>query len=243
MTFNFKLFRNSFISLILLVLSLGLSARVLIISDLDDTIKITGVKSTAMITNYLTGVEPFENLISIYRETIEYYQANGEEVDMVYLTAAPRAVNSKKWLADHHAPKGLVIERRNREVVSISGKEHKLKALSELMQQSASYSQILLFGDNGENDPVVYLQTVRDFGLENKAKIYIRDVMVNATELYQGMLVTRLPSINYFLVEAQLLNDFTFLSAELQQKITDQRSTAFLPDFMQERLQDQLARQ
>ncbi len=221
-------------------LSLSLYARVLIISDLDDTIKITGVKSTAMISNYLTGVEPFDQLIKIYQETIDYYQFKGEEVDMVYLTSAPRAVNSQAWLDQYHAPKGRLIERRNREMITVSGKEHKLNALAELMNSASSYSTILFFGDNGENDPVVYTQTVRKFKLEAKSRIFIRDVMVTATEVYPGMKLERLPLVDYFLTEVDLIDDFSFLSVALVQEIIESREREALPDFMLDRLYERL---
>lgn len=225
------------------LLSFGLWARVLVITDLDDTIKVTGVKTSSMITNYLTGVEPFDKLISIYHELIADYQEQGEEVDMVYLTSAPRLVNSAMWLRDNGAPQGKLIERKNREMLTLSGKEHKLNQLKSLIQKSGHlYSAILMFGDNGENDPLVYTQTVKQFRLESKAQIFIRDVMAQATELYPGMPLEGLQGVNYFLSEYDLLSlpTFAFISAPLKQSIIDEREKGIFPAFMIERIEDKM---
>lgn len=235
---------RQFFFLTLLVLGQFYSAawaKVLLVSDLDDTIKITGVKSVDIFSNYLTGVEPFENLISLYQEVVDEYQRQGEEVDIVYLTAAPRIVNSQKWLIQNHAPKGLLIERRNRELLTLSGKEHKLNQLAKLMSAHAGeYSQILFFGDNGENDPTVYDQTVKRFKLQNKGQIFIRDVMVNATEFQSGKEIVRLDGINYFLFEADLLSHFPFVSEELREKMLKEEIEFILPDFMMDRYLDRM---
>lgn len=224
--------RKTAIFFIALLLSLSSFGKVLLVSDLDDTIKISGINSLSLYTNYLTGVKPFNHLIDVYKNIIEKYEGEGTPVEVIYLTSSPKLINSKAWLEEHNAPDGRVINRTNKELFYLSGEKFKTRELSKVLKHSDKYSKILLFGDNSEHDPQVYSSVVRELKVDN-SEIYIRDVQAfTACDGYESNLI---PGINYFLSEFQLIDEnnyFDFIDNELRKQIYSAEINDLIPIFV-----------
>ncbi len=228
--------KKLFLTAIFLLLSLSSYSKVLVVSDLDDTIKVAGVgDSVELLKNYATGVEPFPHLISLYHDIKSHYNQQGEEVQFVYLTSAPRIVNSAKWLRNNNVPNGILIQRDNTDLINPFGetsKEYKIRSLTEVIA-SDDYSEIYLFGDNGENDPVVYSTVTNALGIQDVSNIFIRDITARATVCHEG-----LRNIEYFISELSLVvGRFDKIASpslvrDLEQGIADGN---LIPDFVLDR--------
>jgi hypothetical protein len=92
--------------------------------------------------------------------------------------------------------------------------------------------EFLFFGDNAQIDQLVYRDVVKSFGI--KGKIYIRDVRAEATYFDGSLEVKKLPGVNYYFSEAELLlvGDFNFLSHELKDRIMESyKSKKLIPEY------------
>ncbi len=130
--------------------------RFLIVSDIDDTIKDTEVlhKSKAFFkmfqTDLLFGEMPF-----LYSKIHSDLKMNGHDVVQVYLSNAPISIFAEihpTFLMRNGFPVGIPMLRQ-----SMFEKEHKIKSLRALINRY-SPEEIILVGDNGENDPAIYEQ-------------------------------------------------------------------------------------
>ena len=136
-----------------------------VISDIDDTIKISDVlDKKALIRN--TFVEPYE----VAKGMPEYYQ-NLEKQDAYfhYVSASPWQIYpSLKPFMDLHYPKGTVSLRYFRltdsSLISFlePSTEYKVTQIQQIIQRYPKH-QFLLIGDSGEHDPEVYASIYRQF--------------------------------------------------------------------------------
>lgn len=163
-------------SALMLVFILSLSAQaqlkptpLVLVSDIDDTIKISevldkeGVQANAMRT---------ENLFRGMAELLTIMKNNYPLMGLVYLTNAQEnqmRPSHQKFLSDNGFPDGLLLLRKNMNDV-----DFKLNRLREILKVT-SPRVVILLGDNGESDTQVFDQISK----ENKQVIflsYIRQV-------------------------------------------------------------------
>ncbi|MBF0315688.1 MAG: DUF2183 domain-containing protein [Oligoflexia bacterium] len=180
--------------------------EVVILSDLDDTIKMTNVrKPYSALSNHLWhGIRPFSRLIDIYKDIKRHYEKAGKQVSFYYVSAAPPLIDQGHWLKHHGAPLGEIIQRSYLEYLK-STEEYKFKKIKKLLlakvKQATQQNRSLilyLFGDNGEYDPQIYHKIAADPDLSSvKKHIFIR--MVTAEN-------QKLPNLTYFTSEFDLIN-------------------------------------
>lgn len=136
------------------LVSNGVSARTLIISDIDDTIKNTEVlhPKEAAKKAFKTNL-PFLGMSELYQQIIDHELKNYFEVEMVYLSNAPIKIFGKthrKFLMENHFPKGEVFLRNK-----LSNKNHKITSIETLLRKYRP-KKVILIGDNGEHDAEIY---------------------------------------------------------------------------------------
>lgn len=149
-----------------------------IISDIDDTIKDTGVgdKQQVLANTFLREFRPV-------REMVPFYQSlRAAGVLFHYVSASP-------WQLYHHLAEFL--ERTGYPAGSIHLRKFTLKDVTILKKLSPTYKgkrrrienlltraplrSFILIGDSGEKDPEMYVELARRFPSQVKG-IYIRDV-------------------------------------------------------------------
>lgn len=238
--------RSSFLKfyslLFLLTFTVFISTRahalVIIVSDIDDTIRASNIKNKKqMVLNQLIGQEPFPHLIDIYQDIKKHYKNKGEEVIFYYLSAAPNLFDVEEWLYFNNAPDGIIQQRNLFHLAFKSAGTYKHqflkyfieKKLKTLKDESKNDVKVIMFGDNGQQDPEVYEKILKDeeLGLVNP-KAYIRRVSADAVDL---------DGPKYFFSEKDLLEDET-LSVLVSKKVKTAIKNAILkdiiPDFIQE---------
>lgn len=126
------------------LVSQSVIARTLVISDIDDTIKTTHVNSWEKYANAPLTDNPFPYMSDLYRSI---------QADFVYVTNAPESMMEEShsvFLALNHFPKGELYMRPG-----VFSEKDKFPTLEKIIREKQP-SVVILFGDNGEKDPIVY---------------------------------------------------------------------------------------
>ncbi len=153
-----------------------------IISDLDDTIKITRVhRKREMIKEALMGGaatdEPVPAMAALYQQIVK-----NEKSPVFYVSASPDALSARivRFLSLNRFPPGSL------NLIRLESPEKFIKGFSKYIVKYKSEAikkifdafpekQFLLFGDSGQEDPRIYSQIASAFPNRIKA-IYIREV-------------------------------------------------------------------
>ncbi|MBY0517853.1 MAG: DUF2183 domain-containing protein [Bacteriovoracaceae bacterium] len=146
--------------LVLSTLSSEARAQMILVSDVDDTIKVSHVldkDSTVanfpMLRNVFTGMPELYNLIVKHPEL----------TTAKYLSNSPQKLigdRHEKFLKINNFPKGDLVGRKWSMI--FSGKNHKINSLRKFVKEFAPREMILI-GDNGEADTEVYSQIRKEF--------------------------------------------------------------------------------
>lgn len=205
-----------------LILSFNSFANVLVISDIDDTIKTSNsVGKWHQSIRFFLKNKPYYEMRDIFVEIENEARKNGQDSEFYYVTAAPRIVfNAKKFLKKYHFPYGPVTMKKL--FPRQNTYQYKTEKIREILEQTTPYQfdQIYFFGDNSSYDALVYRDLISEFGLKN-AVVFIRDVKTSASPFDSELKIERLQNTNYFLSEIELIGHpaLAFLSKELKHKI------------------------
>ncbi|MBC7742134.1 MAG: DUF2183 domain-containing protein [Bdellovibrionaceae bacterium] len=139
------------------------SSKVLLISDVDDTLKVSHVLyTTDMLARATDFKTPFAGMSQLYQLIINSDPANV----VVYISNAQESIlgspimrqSHERFLAYNQFPKGELILKQNASIA-----ENKLtKIRQQLIKEKPD--QVIFVGDNGESDAEIYHQIT----LENK---------------------------------------------------------------------------
>ncbi|AZZ36967.1 hypothetical protein CIK05_09235 [Bdellovibrio sp. qaytius] len=173
--------------------------KILIISDIDDTIKVSHVisyKSFNPIVLFRTWdtTTPFAGMASLYQLILN---ENPGVNQVAYLSNAPSAETGVEYLQNSHQtflksnnfPEGKLVLR---DVIFDS--EHKNKSIRKLVAEIQP-TLVIMVGDNGENDVNVYEQARKELNEQGiKNLIYIHQLYSSHDEdeagktLYPGQI-------------------------------------------------------
>lgn len=157
---------RAFLSLALMLfvaLHSNAKTKTLVISDIDDTIKVSHILSTAGKVSRASDVTtPFSGMAQLYQLIMNQNPQNSR---MVYLSNAPEEIGGipalevahRTFLSFNRFPPGDVELREN-----IFDKNHKINEIRRLINQEEP-ELVILVGDNGERDPEIYHQAYLEF--------------------------------------------------------------------------------
>jgi hypothetical protein len=160
-------------------------AGVSVISDIDDTIKITQVPDReAMLKNtFLREFQPAPGMAEFYATL-----ARTNHAAFHYVSASPWQLYEplSEFARSNGFPAGTFhlkpFRWKSRKISNLSGDpmKYKLGVIEPLMKQF-SQREFILIGDSGERDPEIYGELARRFPKQIK-RIYIRDVTGESAE-------------------------------------------------------------
>ena len=186
MKLNTKIF-----SVILLTASLSFATnkKVLVISDVDDTLKVSHilnpVRAAARVANYsahFTGMSQLFQLLE--RQPLT-------ETKFFYLSNAPAHVAGLSTLLHAHQrflrynkfPNGILSLRDD-----LFERDHKINEIRKLVQLE-NPDAIIFVGDNGERDTEIYHQAVDEFSSQNiQIMTFIHQVYKTEKSIFDGLL-------------------------------------------------------
>lgn len=155
----------------LLVLSIQtVSAKTLVISDIDDTIKMTGVLNSkkAVAFNGLFIKRAFAGMSKLY----QHFDRNGD--DIFYVSGSPKIISCRveNFLEENHFPQ--IHNTILRESLSVDTYKYKMEGIRKVLDEQKP-DKVILIGDDTQHDPDVYRDIDKEYpGLVEK--IYIRVV-------------------------------------------------------------------
>ena len=185
--------------LLLFVLHCPLYGKLVIISDIDDTIKQSQVQSSTGRILALFKNKSFSHLAAIYQDLNQSH----EEVDFFYVSLSyPIFYRAKKFISQHSFPKGEYFQRS---LTSRSPYKFKFETIAKIIDRyDLSKTEFIFFGDNANQDVQVYRDIREQYQLNGQ--IYIRDIRLTRVKLTK-LLSYQPPSddVIYFISEAELL--------------------------------------
>ncbi len=202
--------------------SISFAQEVVVISDLDETLRIANIeKKVKAAGKLITGVKPYEGLRAIFKEL----KVKHENIKFYYLSNSyPFLYCGEKWTAENDLPKGIVFQRSLKDKSTV----FKTLKLREIAKKHPS-ARFILFGDNVEHDPDFY----RNFLKENQSRdmsVYIRDAKLVFTEENQ---------ITYFQTEAQITDELE-ISPQTTKFINNLPFNKLVPKFLLKNLKSRI---
>ena len=214
--------------LALLVLNVQLSwaKELVVISDLDETLRAANVENKVKAgLKLIGGVKPYEGLTAIFQDI----QLKNPDAKFYYLSNSFNFLyKGKKWVKENGLPAGEVLQRSLKDK-SDSFKPAKLKSIAKKHPDAS----ILMFGDNIERDPQFYLDFKEQSQLTD-ARIFIRDARL--------LLPDADAQITYFQTDVQITDDLE-VSAETAAKVNALSFTKLVPKFLVKNLRKRLIKE
>jgi phosphatidate phosphatase APP1 len=142
------------------------STGVSIVTDIDDTIKITDVTSRSRMLSrtFLEAFEPIAGMADVYRHWAE------QDALFHYVSSSPWQIYSplERFLREHGFPEGsmhLKWFRIRDEILKrwrIIRRKSKIGVIGSMIKRMP-YRKFLLVGDSGERDPEIYAKLAKKF--------------------------------------------------------------------------------
>lgn len=203
----------------------------IIVSDLDDTVKVTHVCSRNNMTfNAMASKLAFSGMPVLYHSLLG---ESHHTVRLMFLSGSPSFLRDKviEFLEHSHFPSYTLTLRGLREFIKAPVSDYKKKKMKELYGGLKDKSFILI-GDDTENDPEVYADFSTRMKKRNKIlAIYIR--RITGRDLPKG-------SIGFVTAYDIALREFKagrlseIKTAEVGNIVLNEKiDEAFLPDFQQ----------
>jgi hypothetical protein len=149
--------------------------KVLLVSDIDDTIKVSNILSlTSKYVRAFNITTPFTGMSQLYQLIANEHEGN---IQIAYLSNAPQEIQGvevmrishENFLSLNDFPKGDLLLRAD-----IKDQNHKINSIRELVK-TLKPELVIMVGDNGERDVEVYEQAAKEIkalGLESVTYIH-----------------------------------------------------------------------
>jgi hypothetical protein len=214
---------RSFAMILVLFVSCVSQAKTVLVSDIDDTIKATNVRSIpGLIKNGLNLSNEFKGTSQLYGYIEDNMSASSK---FYYVTGAPESV-----VDVHHAflfvewfPVGSVVNRLSLDQDTF---EFKLGAITSVVEKEKP-DLLILIGDNGEKDPDVYSKIKADRKIQLIHHVYDEEAVVG--DFLTSIDLAFIFFANDWISEKQLGE---FLK-DMEKELDDEGWEEVLPEFME----------
>jgi len=166
------------------------SARFVVISDIDDTVMLTGVANTfkMLYRLFVQGAESrtaFPGVAALYRALHD--GPDGDEKNpMLYVSRGPWSIYEMldRFFNLHRIPVGPILFLREwgitlKRPLPRRATDHKIEIVREMVERY-DHLPFILIGDSGQHDPEIYSQVVHEYPGRVLA-VYIREVSGRAS--------------------------------------------------------------
>lgn len=166
---------------LLLISSVGYS-KTLIVSDIDDTIKIAHVRNTwDMIWYSQVTTNAFKGMTETYGAVLNEDLSNNEpNSEVIYVTNADSLFmgnSHTEFIKKNHFPEGKIFFQKNDLDV-----DHKYNTIKSYLEKN-SFDKLIMVGDNGQEDINFYSRITDEFKDKIFIRTYIRKVYGAPTEV------------------------------------------------------------
>ncbi|MBA2406063.1 MAG: DUF2183 domain-containing protein [Bdellovibrionales bacterium] len=202
-----------------------LAKELVIISDLDETLRIANIENKAKAgLKLVSGVKPYQGLVKIFQEI----KAKNPDAIFYYLSNSyPFLYKGDKWVAENDLPEGKVLQR----CLKDKSDEFKPRKLKEIAA-AHPYATFLMFGDNVEHDPKFYRKFLAETQIID-VQVFIRDAR---------LIFTQEENMTYFQTEAQITDDLN-MSEETSAAVRNLAFNKLVPKFLLKNLKKRLIKE
>jgi phosphatidate phosphatase APP1 len=237
------MFKILFIFLFLISFN-SVFAKVVVVSDIDDTIRQSHILNLLDAGIRLAGnPEEFKDLGVIYQALSEASMENsGEKMAIVYISASTKFFYlGEEWITLRQFPQGEVVQRQ-----SLSEDKKMFKVSNIIRFLGENYvpgDELFLFGDNAELDPEIYQEVLKKTNL--KGTIFIRDVRVKLGRytVKKDTRYNRGADINYYTsgLELVMRPEFSVIKEKIKPQLLKLRADKkLLADFMVNQIRSEI---
>lgn len=149
--------KNTLFALALLSFSALADQERILVSDIDDTIKVSHVLDKhSTVLNVPFKKNAFMGMAQLYKKVLEDKKAD----QVVYLSNAPKFLMTGfhgRFLKKNGFPEGRLLLPKG-----LSIKNHKVESLRKIIKNE-NPKELILVGDNGERDTLIYAQIRKEF--------------------------------------------------------------------------------
>lgn len=211
--------------LVLVHVQMASAKELIIISDLDETIREANIeKKVKAGMKLISGVKAYEGLKIIFNEI----KLRNPETKFYYLSNSyPFLYNGDKWTTKNGFPEGEVLQR----CLKDKSDEFKPRKLKEIALAHPD-AQLILFGDNIEHDPGFYKNFLEESQIKD-ARVFIRDAKLEFTQD---------PGMTYFQTEAQI-TDALEISEATSSAVKNLAFNKLVPKYLLKNLKKRLIKE
>jgi hypothetical protein len=159
-----------FLVVLLTVFSFKAFSNTLIISDIDDTIKISHVRDQIdLVANAMVTTAPFKGMSELFVEIL----TENPESEIIYVTNADdfwMHGSHTNFIRNNNFPEGKIFFRTG------GSETHKYDTIKKYLNSHPSIDKVIMLGDNGEKDISSYSKIEKEFENRLTFKTYIRTV-------------------------------------------------------------------
>ena len=217
--------------------SAGAGTKILLVSDIDDTIKVSNILSlTSKYIRAFNITTPFTGMSQLYQLIANQHEGN---IKIAYLSNAPQEIQGvevmrishENFLSLNEFPKGDLLLRAD-----IKDQNHKINSIRDLVK-NLKPELVIMVGDNGERDVEVYAQATKEIkamGLQSVT--YIHQVYSSKNWFFEVGKKLALDQIG-FVTPFEIALDLNKKEL-LGQESIDWMTTEVMPSILQEEFYD-----
>lgn len=238
-----KAFKLFVLTSLLFSYSASVFSKTILITDIDDTIKKANSMGGVGGVYHFLRKKPYLETRDLFNEIKNDEASRGHVISYYYVSAAPSfTFDANEWIEKNNFPQGpAFLKTRENGGETYAYKYRTIKNIIEKELKKDSDLKVIFFGDNSQHDATVYYDLNREMNLGGE--IFIRDVSTEATYFSSTLPIVRLPGVNYFFSEMELINhpSFLFMSTNLKDLITKQyKKSDLVPPYTLDTLSDRL---
>lgn len=157
-----------FLIICLTLTSVTTFSKTLIVSDIDDTLKVAHVRdSVDIVANAYVTTAPFRGMKDLFQSILK----QNPDSEIIYVTNANdfwMKNSHTKFIRNNKFPNGKIFMRKE------SSDTHKYNTIKNYLLSNPAITQVLMFGDNAERDITFYRKVEKEFESRVYFKTYIR---------------------------------------------------------------------
>ena len=162
------------------------SKKVLLISDIDDTIKVSHILNPIKYIRSIDTTTPFTGMAQLYQLIANQ---NVGSTQIVYLSNAPQEIQGvpvmeishTKFLNTNYFPEGKLVLRAD-----IKDQNHKINSIRTLVREM-NPQVVIMIGDNGEKDVDTYLMAQKELAQKGiEFHTYIHQLYSSRSYIQRG---------------------------------------------------------
>lgn len=217
--------KSGLLSILLAVFgAVQVQAQVFLVSDIDDTVKLAHIQSYKDAFFYALDDESrFLGMSELYQAAVR----ENPDLQVVYLSAAPTWLMEKRHrqlLQNGSFPAGRYIGRSH-----YSSEVHKFETLKYLISQGKPKT-VILIGDNGEKDALVYQRIRDEFRAEGIQFLQFIRIVYSPRSVVEALSPEQVNFVTPFEIAMELEKNRL-----LSGRVVEDLFASLLPEFLKEK--------